>query len=77
MKADFAKGENCPVHYEEYVIINAENKSNSEHGNLYQRKANGGSRYICNISGPIGPAPVVKFDSYGNLMKIMRRNQYN
>lgn len=69
MKADFAKGENCPVHYEEYVIINAENKSNSEHGNLYQRKANGGSRYICNISGPIGPAPVVKFDSYGNLMK--------
>jgi hypothetical protein len=58
-------GSYTAVHYDEYVIINSENKNNENNGSIYRRgynytNADGGAIYIGTIVGPDGKAPMLK-----------------
>ena len=57
------------VHYDEYVLINTEDKSNRQNGRIYRRGYEytndmGGAEYIGTIAGPMGPAPALIPTSY-------------
>lgn len=50
------------VNYDDYVLINTENKNDPDNGKLYRRgydytNSMGGAEYIGQIVGPAGPAP--------------------
>lgn len=66
MTTEFKKGPAyTEVHYDEYVIINTENKNDEQNGRIYKRgydytNENGGAEYIGTVVGPAGPAPKVE-----------------
>jgi len=60
------------VHYGEHVLINTENKNNSENGQIYRRGYDfnndmGGAEYIGTIVGPAGMAPMLSMDDYDTI----------
>ena len=57
------------VHYDEYVIINTEDKNNPTNGQIYRRGYDynndmGGAELIGTIVGPAGKAPLLTMDDY-------------
>lgn len=57
------------VHYDEYVIINTEDKNNPTNGQIYRRGYDynndmGGAELIGTIVGPAGKAPLLTVDDY-------------
>lgn len=69
MVTAFKKGpEYKTVHYDEYVMINTDNKNNLENGRLYRRgyqftNSMGGAEYIGTIAGPSGNAPQLTIET--------------
>ena len=63
MKIQFKKGPSyTEVHYDEYVLIDTEDKNSAENGCIYKRGYDyinemGGAEYVGRIVGPAGPAP--------------------
>lgn len=60
------------VGYQEYVIIDAENKNNPDNGKIFQRGYNytddlGGAIYIGQIVGPSGQAPALELKNYSEI----------
>lgn len=59
----FGQGSNyIDVHYDEYVLINTEDRNDKDNGKLYRRGYDysnnmGGAEYIGRLVGPAGPAP--------------------
>ena len=76
MIADFAKGPALTaVQYGEHVIINAEDKNNSNNGALYRRGYDynnnmGGAIYVGTIVGPSGKAPMFELTTIENIKEI-------
>ena len=68
MIAAFQQGpEYTEVHFDEYVIIDTENKNLKENGRLYRRGYDytndmGGAIFVGCISGPAGKAPLLMFE---------------
>ena len=66
MVDDFKKGPNyTDVHYDEYVIINTQDKNSEDNGKIYRRgyeytNSQGGAEYIGTIVGPAGGSPEVQ-----------------
>ena len=66
MVKNFQKGpEYSDVHYNEYVLINTENKNDKDNGKLYRRGYDytnnlGGAIYVGSIVGPAGKAPMLE-----------------
>lgn len=66
MVANFKKGPDySAVHYNEHVLINTENKNNSDNGKIFRRGYDytdemGGAIYIGTIVGPAGRAPMLE-----------------
>ncbi len=66
MVEKFKQGSNyTAVHYDEYVLINTENKNDPDNGKIYRRGYNfkndmGGAEYIGTIVGPSGKAPMLE-----------------
>lgn len=79
MLSDFSKGDNCQVHYDEYVLINNSDRLNKQHGNIYRRAygtdATTAAVFIGNIAGPPGAAPLIDFVDYDN--EIINDEQTN
>ena len=73
MVTAFKQGGNyTSVNYDEYVIIDTENKNDKDNGKVYRRGYDytddlGGAQYIGQIVGPSGPAPLLDFDHYNNV----------
>ena len=69
MVTAFKKGPDYKtVHYDEYVMINTDNKNNLENGRLYRRgyqftNSMGGAEYIGTIAGPSGNAPQLTIET--------------
>lgn len=76
MITDFAKGPALTaVQYGEHVIINAEDKNNSNNGALYRRGYDynnnmGGAIYVGTIVGPSGKAPMFELTTIENIKEI-------
>lgn len=76
MIADFAKGPALTaVQYGEHVIINTEDKNNSNNGALYRRgydynNSMGGAIYVGTIVGPSGKAPMFELTTIENIKEI-------
>lgn len=76
MIADFAKGPALTaVQYGEHVIINTEDKNNSNNGALYRRGYDynnnmGGAIYVGTIVGPSGKAPMFELTTIENIKEI-------
>lgn len=76
MIADFAKGPALTaVQYSEHVIINTEDKNNSNNGALYRRgydynNSMGGAIYVGTIVGPSGKAPMFELTTIENIKEI-------
>lgn len=76
MIADFAKGPALTaVQYGEHVIINTEDKNNSNNGALYRRgydynNSMGGAIYVGTIVGPSGKAPMFELTTIENIKDI-------
>lgn len=66
MVTNFKLGANYTVvHYDEYVLINTENKNDPDNGKIFRRGYNyinelGGAIYIGTIVGPAGKAPMLE-----------------
>lgn len=63
------------VHYDEYVIINTEDKNNPTNGQIYRRGYDysnemGGAELIGTIVGPAGKAPLLAIDQYNKINNI-------
>lgn len=77
MIADFAKGPALTaVQYGEHVIINTEDKNNSNNGALYRRgydynNSMGGAIYVGTIVGPSGKAPMFELTTIENIKEII------
>lgn len=70
-------GDYTTVNYDEYVLINTENKNNIENGNLYRRGYDytnemGGAEYIGQIVGPAGLGPHAELTTIDEVQR-----QYN
>lgn len=76
MIADFTKGPALTaVQYGEHVIINTEDKNNSNNGALYRRgydynNSMGGAIYVGTIVGPSGKAPMFELTTIENIKEI-------
>ena len=76
MIADFAKGPALTaVQYGEHVIINTEDKNNSNNGALYRRgydynNSMGGAIYVGTIVGPSGKSPMFELTTIENIKDI-------
>ena len=76
MIADFAKGPALTaVQYGEHVIINTEDKNNSNNGALYRRgydynNSMSGAIYVGTIVGPSGKAPMFELTTIENIKEI-------
>lgn len=73
MVADFQKGpEFEAVHFNEYVLINTEDKNDKDNGKIFRRGLDytnemGGAQYVGTIVGPAGKAPHIEMDTYKNI----------
>lgn len=80
MIADFAKGPALTaVQYGEHVIINTEDKNNSNNGALYRRgydynNSMGGAIYVGTIVGPSGKAPMFELTTIENIKEITSKD---
>lgn len=76
MIVDFAKGPALTtVQYGEHVIINTEDKNNSNNGALYRRgydynNSMGGAIYVGTIVGPSGKSPMFELTTFENIKEI-------
>lgn len=76
MIADFAKGPALTaVQYGEHVIINTDDKNNSNNGALYRRgydynNSMGGAIYVGTIVGPSGKSPMFELTTLENIKNI-------
>lgn len=76
MVTEFKKGgEYKDVNYDEYVIIDTENKNNRDNGKIYRRGYDfnnnmGGAILIGQIVGPSGPAPLTSLTSVEEVNRI-------
>lgn len=83
MVQNFRKGpEYKEVRYEDYVLINTENKNNPENGEVYRRGREytnelGGAIYIGTIVGPGGPAPMVEMDTIEGVKNKQAQEGYH
>lgn len=79
MKTAFKDGSSyTEVHYDEYVIINTENKNDPTNGNIYRRGYDfnnnmSGAEYIGTIVGPSGNSPHLEMTTYNDV--ITKTNQ--
>lgn len=69
------------VNYDDYVLIDTENKNNPDNGKLYRRGYNynnsmGGAIYEGQIVGPAGLAPHTQMDTVTNIEQIASREGY-
>ena len=70
MKEAFSQGPNyTDVHFDEHVLINAQNKNDPDNGKIFRRGYNyqdslGGAIQIGQIVGPAGPAPSLSLGDY-------------
>ena len=65
------------VNYDEYVIINTEDKNNPTNGQIYRRGYDynnnmGGAELIGTIVGPAGKAPMLTVDKYQDIYKAVK-----
>ena len=65
------------VHYDEYVIINTEDKNNPTNGQIYRRGYDynndmGGAELIGTIVGPAGKAPLLTVDKYQDIWEAVQ-----
>jgi hypothetical protein len=73
MVANFQQGPDySTVHYNEYVLINTENKNDKDNGKLYRRGYDytnnlGGAIYIGSIVGPAGKAPMLELTTIADV----------
>lgn len=73
MVAAFQQGDSyTKVNYNEYVIIDTENKNDSDNGKVYKRgydfsNSLGGAVYIGQIVGPSGAAPALTLKNYKDI----------
>jgi hypothetical protein len=73
MVANFQQGPDySTVHYDEYVLINTENKNDKDNGKLYRRGYDytnnlGGAIYIGSIVGPAGKAPMLELTTIADV----------
>ena len=70
------------VHYDEYVIINTEDKNNPTNGQIYRRgydynNGMGGAELIGTIVGPAGKAPLLTVDKYQDIQKAVEKADDN
>lgn len=64
------------VHYDEYVMINTDNRNDEDNGKIYRRGYNftdklGGAEYVGCIAGPAGNAPALEFTTPSNIQDII------
>lgn len=68
------------VYFDEYVnIYNPNDRGNSQNGNVYRRGYDlnnglGGAQYIGNITGPAGPATILEFFPYDEILNEANEN---
>lgn len=69
----FKKGPDyTAVHYDEYVMINTDNKNDPDNGKIYRRgynftDENGGAQYVGTIVGPAGKAPLLEMTTIADV----------
>lgn len=80
MVTAFSGGPNyTDVHYDEYVIINTQDKNSEDNGKIYRRgyeytNSQGGAEYIGTIVGPSGNAPMVQMTTEAGVRQ--KQQQY-
>jgi hypothetical protein len=75
-------GSYTAVHYDEYVIINSENKNNADNGSVYRRgydytNSLGGAIYVGTIVGPSGRAPQLEVTNEAGVASALSTAQAN
>jgi hypothetical protein len=73
MEQDFSS-DSSGVKYDEYVLINTENKSDSDNGKLYRRGYQG-AEYVGTIVGPTGGSPQLTLTTIDNAQNIYDKMQ--
>lgn len=81
IKAFSGGGSYTAVNYDEYVIIDTENKNDPDNGKLYRRGYSyndemGGAQYVGQIVGPSGLAPFVEITSYEDAKSKQAKEGY-
>ena len=82
MVAAFSQGGDYnTVNYDEYVLIDTENKNNPDNGKIYRRgyeynNSMGGAIYEGQIVGPAGLAPHTEMHTIGEVEQIQEREGY-
>ena len=82
MVAAFSQGGNYKtVNYDEYVLIDTENKNNKDNGKIYRRgyeynNSMGGAIYEGQIVGPAGMAPHTEMHTIAEVEQIQRREGF-
>lgn len=82
MVAAFSQGGDYKtVNYDEYVLIDTENKNNPDNGKIYRRgyeynNSMGGAIYEGQIVGPAGLAPHTEMHTIGEVEQIQEREGY-
>lgn len=81
MVEKFQQGPNyTAVHYDEYVMIDNENRNYPDNGKIYRRGYNfnnqetGGAEYVGCIAGPSGDAPTLELTTIENINDIIENN---
>lgn len=81
MVEKFQQGPNyTAVHYDEYVMIDNENRNYPDNGKIYRRGYNfnnqetGGAEYVGCIVGPSGDAPTLELTTIENINNIIENN---
>lgn len=83
MIAEFQKGGSYEiVNYDEYVIIDTENKNDADNGKVFRRGYDysndmGGAIYVGQIIGPSGPAPHLEFKTISEVENIYNEYKEN
>ena len=75
-------GNYSDVHYNEYVLINTENKNNPHNGEIYRRgydytNENGGAIYVGTIVGPAGQAPQLEMTTVEKVKEKKESEDYD
>lgn len=79
----FKQGSNYKtVNFDEYVIIDTENKNDKDNGKVYRRgydynNAQGGAEYIGQIVGASGPAPMVEGKKISEIENIVKTSGFD
>ena len=82
MVAAFSQGGDYKtVNYDEYVLIDTENKNNPDNGKIYRRgyeynNSMGGAIYEGQIVGPAGMAPHTEMHTIDEVEQIQEREDF-